>query len=203
MTENKVEKKVNEVKQEVKVVNLYGYDFKLSEEVLKKTSELTSEDIDALPKVPLCTLESVKNRSGSRRYIMKAHLVPNKIVVTTNYDWKEFNLLCKSNGIDADPTMDLRETRINCGRRFIYGIDKNGNEYYAFQLFPYGKAVPELRRNRKIDFNFLREEDFLTYGLTDVLLKDRTTKRFNEVILFKLGNEVVDSDSLIGFEIDE
>ena len=93
MTENKVEKKVNEVKAEVKVVNLYGYDFKLSEEVLKKTSELTSEDIDALPKVPLCTLESVKNRSGSRRYIMKAHLVPNKIVVTSA---SPFSSLCLS-----------------------------------------------------------------------------------------------------------
>lgn len=201
--ENKVEKKVNEVKAEVKVVNLYGYDFKLSDEVLKKTSELTNEDIDLLPKVPLCTLESVKNRSGSRRYIMKAHFVPNKIVTTMNYDFKEFNLLCKSNGIDVDPTMDLRETRISCGRRFIHGVDKNGNEYYAYQLFPYGKAISQIRRNRKIEFNFLREEDFLTYGLTDVVLKDKSTKRFNEVILFKLGNEVVDSDSLDGFEIDE
>lgn len=201
--ESKVEKKVNEVKAEVKVVNLHGYDFKLSDEVLKKTSELTNEDIDLLPKVPLCTLESVKNRSGSRRYIMKAHFVPNKIVTTINYDFKEFNLLCKSNGIDVDPTMDLRETRISCGRRFIHGVDKNGNEYYAYQLFPYGKAIPQIRRNRKIEFNFLREEDFLTYGLTDVVLKDKSTKRFNEVILFKLGNEVVDSDSLDGFEIDE
>ena len=98
----------------------------------------------------------------------------------------------------------LRETRISCGRRFIYGVDKNGKDYYAFQLFPYGKADPKLRRNRKIGFNFLREEDFLTYGLTDVVLKDKSTKRFNELILFKLGTEEIeDANALADFEIDE
>ena len=204
MSEVKVEKKVQETKSEVKVVNKYGYNFKVSEEVTKRTSELTSEDIDMLPKIPLCTIESIKNRSGSRRYIMKAHLVTNQIVFTQNFDWKEFNLLCKSNGIEASPTMDLRETRINCRRRYINGVDKNGNDYFAFQLFPYGKAVTELRRNRNIPFNFLREDDFLTYGLTKVLLKDNSIKAYNDLIVFKQASEeVVDSNAESDFEYDE
>ena len=50
-----MEKKLTQTNEYV--FEAYGVKLRLTDEELKKTSELTSEDIDAMRKVKLCTLK--------------------------------------------------------------------------------------------------------------------------------------------------
>lgn len=194
--ENKVEKKEYKVE-------MYGVQLRLSDEEVKKTSDLTSEDIDNLSRAQLCVLNSKKNRAGNRQYSYTVHLVFNQITITKYIDATEFKRICVSHGLLFDPTKDF-EQKIPCWVRFVHGNSSTtGDKYFAYQLFPYGSKNNLIRRTMGCSFEFLHEKEIVDMGITSIERKDingvlQWTKSFNELVLFRKTMDVVeDSDSLI------
>lgn len=196
----KVEKKVEKTNEYV--VEVHGVKLRLSDEELKKTSDLTSEDIDALRKVKKCVINSKKNRSGNRQYSLTAHLVLNEVKKTIYLDEIDFKRLLVSNGLPVNLNSDINAQNISCGIRYIHGVGSNGEKYYAFQLFPYGNKNPLIRRTAGCSFEFLHEKEIVDMGITKVELRNldgtlKEIKTFNELVVFRKTTEVVDEAATI------
>ena len=196
----KVEKKVEKTNEYV--VEVHGVKLRLSDEELKKTSELTSEDIDALRKVKLCTISSTKNRAGNRQYSFTAHLILNGIKIKKFLDETDFKRLLVSNGLPVELNRDIKDQKISCGIRYIHGTGSNGEKYYAYQLFPYGSKNPLIRRTAGCSFEFLHEKEIVDMGITPVTLRNldgtvKEVKGFNEMVVFRKTTEVVDEAATI------
>ena len=191
-----MEKKV-ENKNEL-VVEVYGIKLRLSDEEVKRTSELTSEDIDALRKVRMCVLNSRRNRSGNRTYTLTAHLVLNDVKFEKRLDPQEFKRILISNGLEVNLNQDIKDQRIPCGIRYIHGISvSTGERYYALQLFPYGNKNALIRRTMGCGFEFLHEKEIVDMGITDVTIRNtdgtvKEVKPFSECVVFRKTTEVVD-----------
>lgn len=192
----KVEKKVEKTNEYV--VEAYGIKLRLTDEELKKTSELTSEDIDAMRKVKLCTLKSSKNRAGNRQYSFTVHLVLNEVMITKYVDASEFKRILVSHGLPVDLTRDLKDVKIPCSIRYIHGNSSTtGEKYFAYQLFPYGNKSPLVRRTMGCGFEFLHEKEIVDMAISKVTFKNpdnsiKEVKSFNELVLFRKTTEVVD-----------
>ena len=196
----KVEKKVEKTNEYL--VEVYGVNLRLSDEEIKKTSELTSEDIDGLRKVKMCVINSKKNRSGNRQYSLTAHLVLNEVKKTIYFNEIDFKRLLVSNGLPIELDKDIKDQKIPCGIRYIHGVGSNGEKYYAFQLFPYGNKNKLIRRTVGCSFEFLHEKEIVDMGISKVIFKNtdgtiKEVKTFNECVVFRKTTEVVDEAATI------
>lgn len=145
--------------------------FKDSNEVVTRIRDLKDEEIEKMPSVAFCGIQSsYVKKTKTMRYTLVVHLFKNKIIDKIPIMQKQFNIICATNDIPIEVEKDLALTKVNAKIRFIRGIGSDAKEYRCYHLFPIPKNKFNIARNSIYFVNFIdqdRKNEFVVFNLLD------------------------------------
>lgn len=200
--EKKVENELNVYKKVIAEVEL-----NFTDNEVKKSYELTNEDIDKLKKAAYTCIDVRYVKKTKRyNYILTTHLVANSLVFETRLTIDQCRRIFVSHGLTFEANKEYTNVPIYSHVRFLHGTrGEDGNVYVALQIFPYGKAREGKSRNTIKFLEFLTDEKIDVFEITKIVnQKTKETKKFSDIVLFwknPENAEVIPNDELDYFNV--
>lgn len=142
-----------------------------SEKVVKKIRDLEDSDVEAMNSVLAVISSTYNKKTKRRRFNLRVHILPNIIIDDVPLTNAKFNIICKTNGIETKPEEDLKDTKIKCKIRFVWGVTQDGDVYHSYQIFPVPDNMYLVARRTFFESFFVDQTRYTEFLINDMLAR--------------------------------